>query len=280
MPSAPGTVRHSRSNVIAGIILGLAATLSPLVVPSPGFAQSTPAHAPAISWKSLRQASAATRGEKVFVRAKVLSVTPPAAESDPTVLQVADGTGTSLVYVHAKTYKQQPVHQAVQPGAFVELFAEVTGAYQSWELTVSHVWNLKLVPVAEMPREAASWGPSTDNSAPVGGRPSAPQAAPLPKGDFTRVNLITKSMNGRGVRIRGEVVNVEPPSTDRTPTRVTLKDETGLIRVVYWSDVAGKLVGNDVPDRGDRFEFQGTVNEYHGELEVKVVSAESVRAIR
>lgn len=84
--------------------------------------------------------------------------------------------------------------------------------------------------------------------------------------DYTSVKIgsITGEMIGETINIIGAVRNVYLHEDGHV--FLSLSDDTGEMKIVIWSDVAGKL--NETTEEGDFVNVIGSVKLYEGELEI------------
>lgn len=89
-----------------------------------------------------------------------------------------------------------------------------------------------------------------------------------------QINDDKKRFLGQNVVIEGEVTGFKASWMTRAPNKVSLSDGTGVINVVYWSDVAQYLEAS--PAVGNRFRFTGTVQDFKNELQLKIKKRENL----
>ena len=101
----------------------------------------------------------------------------------------------------------------------------------------------------------------------------------VPDGEHS-VSEVTSELVGQTVTVRGSVVKIAPPRSEKAPWSVTLADpgSGAQLAVKYWEDVRAKLARQ--PAEGDVFECTGEVGYFAGKLQLKVTSASNVRFVK
>ena len=83
---------------------------------------------------------------------------------------------------------------------------------------------------------------------------------------------IGPEQQGERITVSGRVARLwTPPPDSRAPHRIVLADEYGTLEVVHWLPSAPAV------HVGDALEVQGTVQVYHGKLQLKVRTADHIR---
>ena len=93
------------------------------------------------------------------------------------------------------------------------------------------------------------------------------------------VSEVTAELVGQTVTVRGSVVRITPPRSEKAPWSVTLADSGSgaQLAVKYWEDVREKLPRQ--PAEGDVFECTGEVGYFAGKLQLKVTSGANVKFV-
>ena len=93
------------------------------------------------------------------------------------------------------------------------------------------------------------------------------------------LSAIDKSMVTKPVLIQGKVEGIRPSWKERAPDIVTLTDGVGEVKVVYWADVKNAIPPQHLPEEGKNIIVEGWVDEYRGEIQVKVDSPYNIKRL-
>jgi DNA/RNA endonuclease YhcR with UshA esterase domain len=108
---------------------------------------------------------------------------------------------------------------------------------------------------------------------------AAPQlnanSAVLPSGVLSP-GQIDASMKNQTVTVKGTVKEYKAAWNDRAPNSITLQDQSGSVRVVYWSKVADALGQARLPKEGQLLTIKGQVSEFKGNFQLKVKNASDI----
>lgn len=216
-------------------------------------AAQQPAAKPKANYIPIAEAKKAEGGQMVYIRGQVLSFARPRPDSQqPYSIYIADASDSIRAVIFQDVWKQIADSSFIEKGAKIDLYAEA-GEYQGTRQVVV----LKPTHIRRTPGTATA----------------ADMAANRRGGE----NLATVSIGGLNawsignrVRVRGTVATFEPSDNPRLPHRVTLKDATGEIEVIYWAKVAEQIAESERPAVNLPLQAIGEVTEFRGKLQVRV----------
>jgi DNA/RNA endonuclease YhcR with UshA esterase domain len=219
---------------------------------------------PKIAWATIAQTEVLPVDSHVFVRAKLLSVAAPDEGSrQPYSLYIQDNTGTRRVVIWQNIWNAMPDPRIFQSGMIIDVYAKVGEFRGQRQLEVNdHRW-IRLAPGVRqsLPNSAFREGASESAGERV---------------VQTSIGAVNMTAIGKKVRIRGTVTEFTPSPAPRVPERMVLKDHTGEIEVVYWSDVIEKLPASRKAVIGQPYEATGVIGEWRGKLQLKVTEVEDI----
>ncbi|MGI8905040.1 MAG: thioredoxin family protein [Candidatus Sumerlaeaceae bacterium] len=100
------------------------------------------------------------------------------------------------------------------------------------------------------------------------------QSAPAP----VKVANAKTAPSGSSVVVRGAVSQYRAPTSERAPHSVTIKDDSGELRVPIWEDVWKKIEFREkLKSAGTLVTARVKVSEFHGEPEGRVLDAADIK---
>jgi DNA/RNA endonuclease YhcR with UshA esterase domain len=188
---------------------------------------------------ALADISKAHEGRAVKVTGILRAVKAPAEGSGrPWTLVLADSSGTGEINLWSDTYETLSARGEVEPGAQVRAVVAVGSFRGHTQLRLAQAEDLEVL------SERA-------------------------EADAVALGDLTKDDQGRFVKIRGRVAEIQASKGERSPVRVTLTDGENTLALVYWPDVAEQL-GDHAPVVDADCEASGLVSTYKGRVQVKL----------
>jgi DNA/RNA endonuclease YhcR with UshA esterase domain len=200
----------------------------------------------------LKDIGIAKLGLKVIVEGTVETISHPTSSRRPYTISITDGTTSVPVVMWEETWKsltEKPV----------------TGSTFRIRGTVNEYMGARQIRVSS----GTFSGPSTGASRQRGG-----QASILP------LSAVETTEPGTRITIQGEVSDVDKPSNDRAPYRITLKDGTDTVTMVLWKDTWEGLSAYARPQNGATLIVTGTVSEYKDTRQIRVDSTGNIERIK
>lgn len=117
---------------------------------------------------------------------------------------------------------------------------------------------------------AAQQSKTGSNVANVPASAAAPTAAPK----FIEV-IRARAYVGQRVVVTGVVVNFRDKWSERSPSKITLRDATGQMEIVYWDDVRAQIDPTLTQVRTPLM-VTGVLEEYKGALQLQVTNVEAI----
>lgn len=105
----------------------------------------------------------------------------------------------------------------------------------------------------------------------------ASAAAPMTAPRFIEI-ISARSHIGEHVVVTGVVTNFRDKWSERSPSKITLRDASGQIEVVYWDDVREKIDPTLTQVRTPLM-VTGVLEEYKGALQIQVSAVESIARV-
>ncbi len=206
-----------------------------------------------INFVSVAQAAAAPLDSYVFVRAKIISVLPPRPDStQPYSLYISDASGKLRVVIFQDTWNAMASTDFIIPGSSVDVYGQAGEFKAVRQLAVMAPNHIRITPNTRIGGHMGQGGSSASGFVPI------------------TIGALNMTLVGQHVRVRGTVKEITPPPKDTYPTRVYIADQTGMVEVVYWSQVEEKIPANEKPKINEPCEVSGIVNEYRGKLQLRV----------
>jgi len=232
-----------------------------LAAAAPG-QQSAPA-ANAIRWSTVAELNTAPAHSYLFLTGTITSIkAPDAGTRQPWIVYVADGEKFARIVVPQETWVQIANPAQFEKGLVIQAYGKVNDYKGIRQL------------LAEGPR----WIRIDPNSDAVGrsalrDRPSAARAE---RATLVSVDAIGVGGIGHRLRVRGTVEAVDASPNPKVPTKLRVSDGTGSVKVVYWGEVASSILASEAPFQGAEIEASGVVQEYRGEMQLRVDAAEDL----
>ena len=203
-------------------------------------------------------------GQTATVEGRILNVLPPRSEKAPYNLYLTDGSDTLLVVIWEDVFKAISGVDKLKPGANVRLTGTVNQYRGNLQFTINKSQDMILP--GENAQASESQIDKTKTSVP---------AQSLPDGILSP-GRIDRTHIGQEVVVQGRVKEYKPSWSETAPYSITLQDDSGTLRVVYWSDVA-KVLGSSWEARsGQILRIRGKVSEYKQNLQLRVSEAKDI----
>ena len=211
----------------------------------------------------------AMNGQNVKIRARVADFKPPWNEKAPNTITITDGAKSLPVVYWSDVAPDIPL-ECLMKGAFLEIGGQIrdyNGAIQI-KLSGKRDCYVKIVNPSETTPE------TKDTSDLYGEKAQDSYGATLLQSRVP-INSVSKDNLRRIFTIAGLVTDYRAPWSERAPHKITLNDGTGTMIVVYWAEVANNL--SNTPKTGDQIQVTGESQDFRGELQVNVRSADAIR---
>lgn len=127
--------------------------------------------------------------------------------------------------------------------------------------------------LAALPASLAIGQPATTKTTNVANVPAS-AAAPMTTPRFIEI-IGARAHIGERVVVTGVVTNFRDKWSERSPSKITLRDGSGQIEIVYWDDVRERIDPSLTQARTPLM-VTGTIEEYKGALQLQVASVESI----
>lgn len=241
------------------------------------------ANAQQIQWSTLKTVNEAPLGQYAYVQAKIRSMDPPDdGSTQPWKLYLEDNTDRAVMIVFQDTMNQYQEAVAAQnqinrennqmpvpklePGIIIQVYGKIQ-EYKGVRQFVAegHKWFRIAPNVMQIPDSARGISTDTNN--------------PIP----TTLGGLNFSVIGKTVLIRGIVTEYIPhdPTKSNYPGQIFVADQTGNVRVVFWTEVREGLEATGLePTAGSAVEIIGEVSEYKGELQIKLNNPDQIRIMK
>lgn len=204
-------------------------------------------------------------GEIVSVRA------PQPGTRAPWIAEVRDGSGSGRLVFFQSVRDEIPDPSLLERGVRFEARVTVSLYRDELQLTLSRGGDLR--PASPAPTEA----PASEAETAAAPPPAAPAE---PEEPVRLIRDLGPADVGSTVRVRGRVESLHPPRPGtRIPWQLQVREEDAAVKVVYWEAVAGQLAAVRTPQVGDAVEVTAPLEEYRGQLQLRVGRAEQIRLL-
>ena len=188
-------------------------------------------------------------GQAVTVEGRILNVLAPRSEKAPYNIYLTDDTDTLLVVIWEDVFKAISGKDKLKPGVKVRMTGTVNQYRGNLQFTINKFQDVVL-PGENVPAPETQID-KTKTSVP---------AQSLPDGLLSPCQ-IDRTRIGQEVVVQGRVKEFKPSRSETAPYSITLQDDSGTLRVVYWSDVA-KVLGSSWEARpGQILRIRGKVRD-------------------
>jgi len=202
----------------------------------------------------------------VTVGGRIVSVLAPRTEQAPYSLYLTDDTESIRIVVWKNVYDALTIKENLKPGAKILVTGTVKDYRGNLNIYVNAPTDIRMMDgTATSGKDEATI--STVTIAPV---------VPTPTGVLSP-SQVNASILEKTVTVQGVVKAYTVARSERAPYSVDLKDDAGVLRVVYWSDVAKSL--SFTPDPGQTLRITGQVSEYRGNLQLRVRGAADIKQV-
>ena len=216
-------------------------------------------------------------GKYVRVTGTIEKITPAWQPTAPHTIILTDEKGKINVVYWADVADSLQPEQKPQAGQAIQVQGKVKefkGELQIKIYKATHIVPLKSasVPINVSPVPEASTKPISQP--PHQTQERTAQNPLLPLGSVSREYL------SKYVKVQGKIAEITPSWMPSAPNIVILSDGHAKIRVVYWSDVADKLTPQQKPAIDAVLMVEGKLDEYRGELQIKVEKPENINLVK
>jgi len=203
----------------------------------------------------------------VTVGGRIVSVLAPRTEQAPYSLYLTDDTESIRIVVWKNVYDALTIKEKIKADARILVTGTVKDYRGNLNIYVNAPTDIRLMDGGAGSGKDDATKTSTVTPAPV---------MPAPAGILSP-GQVNASMLEKTVTVQGVVKAYTLARSERSPYSVDLKDDAGVLRVVYWSDVAKSL--SFTPDPGQTLRITGQVSEYRGNLQLRVRGAADIKQV-
>jgi DNA/RNA endonuclease YhcR with UshA esterase domain len=203
----------------------------------------------------------------VTVGGRIVSVLAPRTEQAPYSLYLTDDTESIRIVVWKNVYDALTIKEKIKADARVF----VTGTVKDYRGNLNIYVNAS-TDIRMMDGGAGSGKDEATKTSAVTPAPVAPAPAGILSPGQVNASILEKT-----VTVQGVVKAYTPARSERAPYSVDLKDDAGVLRVVYWIDVSKVLSFTPAP--GQTLRITGQVSEYRGNLQLRVRGAADIKQV-
>ncbi len=211
-------------------------------------------------------------GSQVTLSGEVTEFRASRSERAPSSFTLKDATGSIRVAIWPDVFNSIAGKDAIKVGAKVSVTGEAASFRDKVEIHPKAAGDVK---VEGAPASAAA--PTATAAATAAPKTAAaPVTAASPAG-VSPIASLTKEKVGSEFTVAGTVTNVRKPRTETAPWVIKVKDESGSVDVVFWSDTANALPETKKAVNGDQVRIKGKLDEYRGSLQIKLGGADDLK---
>ena len=203
----------------------------------------------------------------VTVGGRIVSVLASRSEQAPYSIYLTDETESIRIVVWKNVYDALTIKEKIKADARILVTGTVKDYRGNLNIYVNAPTDIRLMDGGASSGKDDATKTSAVTPAPV---------APAPAGILSP-GQVNASMLEKTVTVQGVVKAYTLARSERSPYSVDLKDDAGVLRVVYWSDVAKSL--SFTPDPGQTLRITGQVSEYRGNLQLRVRGAADIKQV-
>lgn len=206
-------------------------------------------------------------GETFTVQGRIANIIPPKSATAPYSIYLTDDTDTLLIVAWEKVMSRIPFRDQLKPDARVKVTGTLREYRGNLNFYLTEPGNIVLL---GDDLEPVNIGNSSESSVSF---QDLPPGVSLP-------GEIERSQMGRKVTIQGMVREYRAARSETAPHSIFLEGGSGSLRVVYWGEVASSLGSQNTPKPGQNLRIRGTVDEFRGELQLKVTNARDIQPVK
>lgn len=211
-----------------------------------------------IEWVELAKMDELPADSIIFARGTIVSVAPPRPDSrQPYTLYLTDKSGTAKAILFQPTYNDLPDQDIIEKGQRVDVYVKLNDYKGQRQLVIREPKHIRRTPGSSA-AGLGGFGVDSDTYFPI------------------TIGAINMTTIGHPVQVRGTVEEIIEPPNERTPWKIVVKDTTGKIMVIYWDEVYDAIDQPNKPEVGKMIQYSGVVNEYRGELQLRIDDANNV----
>lgn len=203
----------------------------------------------------------------VTVGGRIVSVLAPRTEQAPYSLYLTDDTESIRIVVWKNVYDALTIKEKIKADARIFVTGTVKDYRGNLNIYVNASTDIRMMD--------GSAGSGKDEATKTSAVTPAP-VAPAPVGILSP-GQVNASILEKTVTVQGVVKAYTPARSERAPYSVDLKDDAGVLRVVYWSDVSKVLSFTPAP--GQTLRITGQVSEYRSNLQLRVRGAADIKQV-
>ncbi len=220
-----------------------------------------------VKYTPLKEITNDVLGEELHIKAKVTGVNKPDPTSKrPFKFNISDESGTSVMFMWRDQYEGFGNEDAIKKGDKFTAKVTVTEYREKIELRLNRASDIKIEKTAEK------------KESPVAEK--EPKKEVKKEGGYTNIGDINNDYLGEVVKVKGKFTSVGTPWKDTAPYICMLKDDTGIVQVVFWSDVFDALEVEVKDLKNAEVEVESVVNEYRGTIQIKVNHPDAIKILK
>jgi len=227
-----------------------------------------------VKYTPLKEISDKIVGEDISIKAKINTVIKPEPDSKrPFKFNISDESGSSVMFMWRNIFEGLGDENALKKGDSFTAKVTVTEFNNKFELKLNRASDIKITK-AEEPKAIP------------GATPGAVAVVKEVKkeekkeGDYTKIGSINKDSLGETVKVKGIFTSVRKPSNERAPYICMLKDDTGIVQVVFWNDVFDALEVKVEELKNAEVEVNSIINEYQNIIQIKVNHPDNIKILK
>jgi len=223
-----------------------------------------------VKYTPLKEISNNIVGEDISIKAKINTVIKPEPTSKrPFKFNISDESGSSVMFMWRDKFEEFGDENALKKGDSFTAKVTVTEYNNKFELRLNRASDIKITK-AEEPK--ATPGAVTEVK--------EMKKEEKKEGDYTKIGSINKDSLGETVKVKGIFTSVRKPWNERAPYICMLKDDTGTVQVVFWSDVFDALEVKVEELKNAEVEVNSILNEYQGTIQIKVNHPDNIKILK
>ncbi len=256
--------RRKEMTLFLAIIIALFPTVAATAITAQDVASPPVSASPgAYSVITINQITAKSIDSTVTIVGQITNIYGPNTPQAPYSFYVTDGTETIRIAIWQDIYKSIPNVSQFTIGSRVRITGKVRKYHNNLEIHLENSVSIRLAKdVAPTPMLVVQ-----------------PEKLTEKKQEILSLKAIDRSKLGQVVRVRGKVLNFRASWQESAPNILTISDGTSSLPIIYWKDLAEQLKPEQRPKVGEFIDVTGTVNEYRGQLQLRLFDHKKLRVV-
>ncbi len=258
------SLRRKERALFLAIIIALFSIVAATTITAQDIASPPASASPgAYSVITINQITAKSIDSTVTIVGQITNIYGPRTPQAPYSFYVTDGTETIRIVIWQNIYKSIPNVSQFTIGSRVRITGKVRKYQNNLEIHLENPVSIRLA----------------EDVAPTPMLVVQPEKLTEKKGEILSLKAIDRSKLGQVVRVRGKAVNFRASWRESAPNILTISDGTSSLPIVYWQDLAEQLKPEQQPKVGELIDVTGTVNEYRGQLQLRLFDHKKLRVV-